>query len=86
MTVGSLDFSFGGFCCFSCVASHQFLADLGIWCHSTGSPYKCNVKPNGRAASIDNASEPRGVACVDVLTVRVSVADTAQNSLRDDAR
>ena len=53
MTVGSRDFSFGGFCCFSCVASHQFLADLGIWCHNTGSSYQCNVKLNGRAASID---------------------------------
>ena len=53
VTVGSLDFSSGGFCCFSCVASHQFLTDLGIWCRNTGSRYQCNVKPIGRAASMD---------------------------------
>ena len=32
------------------------------------------------------ACEPGGVVCVDGLTVRVLVADTAQNRLRDDVR
>ena len=59
VTVVSLDFSFGDFCCFSCVehltSFLRFFDKIGVATRGLGT--QCNVKLIGRAASMDRTSQ-----------------------------